>query len=141
MTTYHHLKYVDTPFRLPTAKEAMAQLKNSDLKAGDVINLKDGTLYAYVVDRLSDFGQPFSEAACEQIVSEDPKLVQLKRNPCQPYGEFERHVYSQRKVMTTDGQCVKQVLVKAFGKATWINICQDRDQITLREDYEAQRDH
>jgi len=96
------------------------------IKQGDQVNFHSGELVGYVVDNLSDFGYPFTEDSCAEIVvNTSPDLVILKRPISSKISCNSPTAYSVRRVIDTKGRCCEQVLVKAYGRAAWVNVGHD----------------
>lgn len=141
--TAHHLEYTHDASGLvkPTGAALKTQLATLPaLNVGDTLQMKDGTLFAVVVEALTDFGYPFDRAACEEIVSVAPTLAECKAKPYARGFFFERYVYATREVITREGIYAEQHLVVAFGEPTWINTPRN-SHIICADDYRAHRNH
>lgn len=139
----HHLDYShDLTGRVkPTGaalKDQLAALPT--LNVGDKLQMKDGTLFAVVVENLTDFGYPFDRNACEEIVSVAPMLAECTSKPSARGFFFKRYAYATRSVITCEGLYAEQHLVVAFGEPTWINTPRN-SHIISADDYRANRSH
>ena len=134
------MQYVKTPSGsiMPTGKRLSEWLEQrpTPLIPGDKIAMQDGQLFAYVVEKLTDFDQVNTEAFCKEILQHKEQLVLMRRE----HGKvmFEQFIYAERRVITPEGLFSKQVLVTSFGDPTWINVS-DNAVIFRREDYEEDK--
>lgn len=96
------------------------------LEHGEQVNFHNGELVGFVVNNLSDFGYPFTEDTCIKIVEEfSDELLVLKRPIRNEIQRNSSRAYSVRRVIDTKGRCCEQVLVKAYGRAAWVNVGHD----------------
>ncbi|APD92113.1 hypothetical protein BM525_19720 (plasmid) [Alteromonas mediterranea] len=139
MNNIHHMQYVKTPSGsiMPTGKCLSEWLEqHPTLIPGDKIAMQDGQLFAYVVEKLTDFDQVNTEVFCKEILQHKELLVLMRRE----HGKvmFEQFIYAERRVITPEGLFSKQVLVTSFGDPAWVNVS-DHAVIVRRDDYEEDK--
>ncbi len=122
MSTIHHLKYVlnGSSLELPTGSQLSEQIKSFTLSAGDTIRMTDGSLFAKVVENLTDFDGINTEDFCNDIVKHEKSLALMKMHEGKLH--FVQYVYADRRVVTTNGDVAHQVLGVAFGEPAWVNV-------------------
>ncbi|PSV00311.1 hypothetical protein [Photobacterium kishitanii] len=102
--------------------------KIESLNKGDQVNFSNGELVGFVGETLAEFGLPFPEKGCIDIIkSTKPTLIVHKR-PTQ-FGKVEgrrvHRAYSSRKMIDINGHYAEQVLIEYLGSPAWINVCHD----------------
>lgn len=108
-----------TTFHLGNFFEALKELNN--LSYGDCLKLRDGSIFGFYVEKLTDFSNDLTYEECQSLINNPPQLKIF--NNIDGNREFKSFAYAKRIAVLSEGSTYNQALVQSIGdELTWINL-------------------